>query len=299
MRAYSTKMFKKIILLLTIAFISSAAFSVEKVAVSLDKEAAFVGDIINFKVTAELPLNAQISANQKMSFDNFDIREYDIKRLSDNPNVYVINFKIAAYKTGILEINRVSIFYLNPDGTGNLFYTPEAKVEIKSVLGDDPNPDIKDIKPLLKLSIKFLYVFFMIIAFAAAGVFAFFLYKNIMVVRKLKEIAAIDPRAKALNDLDELYVSGTIEKAGVKIFYYKMSEILRSYVSKQYKFDALEMTTSEFFDKMKTMLPLEININEFKTYLKVFNLARYAGFKPDKTEVENNFKYTKNLLEKL
>jgi hypothetical protein len=60
-----------------------------------------------------------------------------------------------------------------------------------------------------------------------------------------------------------------------------MSEILRTYISKKYKFDAMEMTTLEFFEKTKEFLPVEININEFKNYLKVFNLARYADFTPN------------------
>lgn len=280
-------------------FICPFAFAAEKASVSLSGETAFVGDIIDFKITAQLPPDAQISAGQKVTFENFDIIGYGIERVSENPNIYELNFKIAAYKTGVLDIEPVSVSYINADGSDNLFFTPEAKVEIKSVLGGQQNQDIKDIKPLVKLGIKPLYVFLMILAAAIAGILIFFLYRSISASIKIAPAAVIDPRTQALDALNGLYVSGEPEKSGVKIFYYRMSEILRGYVSKQYGFDALEMTTAEFFDKMKPLLPQEININEFKNYLKVFNLARYAGFKPEKAEVEGNFNYTKNLLEKL
>jgi hypothetical protein len=42
-----------------------------------------------------------------------------------------------------------------------------------------------------------------------------------------------------------------------------------------------------------------MNINEFKNYLKMFNLTRYADFTPDKIETENNYNFTKKLLELL
>ena len=61
----------------------------------------------------------------------------------------------------------------------------------------------------------------------------------------------------------------------------------------------MEMTTSEFFDKTKPIMPKEINVNEFKNYLKVFNLARYADFTPDEIERESNYNFTKKLLELL
>jgi hypothetical protein len=59
------------------------------------------------------------------------------------------------------------------------------------------------------------------------------------------------------------------------------------------------MTTSEFFKKMKPLLPSTINALDFKKYLSVFNLARYASFTPSQTEIKNSYDFTKNLLARL
>jgi hypothetical protein len=63
-------------------------------------------------------------------------------------------------------------------------------------------------------------------------------------IKKSKQFE-IDPKIKALSALNDLYKD--IDSVSAKIFYYKMSEILRTYASKQYNFNAMEMTTSEFF----------------------------------------------------
>jgi hypothetical protein len=170
-------------------------------------------------------------------------------------------------------------------------------IEVLSTIGNHTTQDIKDIKPLKKLNVRPLYI--ALITFALASFF-------VCVVRTLKTIKnqtkeqpqiELDPKIKASNDLENLYKNKNA--AGIKPFYYGMSEILRIYVSKKYNFDAMEMTTAEFFGKMKTFLPQNININEFKNYLKTFNLARYADFKPTDIEIENNYAFTKKLLESL
>jgi cyanate lyase len=161
--------------------------------------------------------------------------------------------------------------------------------------------NIKDIKPLQKLKIKTVYAVLIGIVITAILIIAALLLKDITKKKKDAAIAAavLTPQEKALKSLNELYEAYKNESVAVKPFYYKMSEILRTYASEKYAFNALEMTTSEFFGAVKKNMPESVNVNEFKNYLKVFSLARYAGFKPSDIEIENNFKYTKNLLELL
>ncbi|MDR0822174.1 MAG: hypothetical protein LBN20_00125, partial [Endomicrobium sp.] len=115
--------------------------------------------------------------------------------------------------------------------------------------------------------------------------------------KKAKE-PILDLKTISLNALSELYYSSS-KDTEPSIFYYRMSEILRNYISKEYDFDAMEMTPSEFFEAVKKIIPETININELKNYLKLFTLAQYAAFKPSDKENENSFNYTKELLEKL
>jgi hypothetical protein len=270
-------------------------YAQENVTVSLSKDRAYIGDILEITIKAELPKNAQISATQNFEFDDFEILKLDVKHLSTTDNVYELKFDISAYKTGILAIKPLTVFYINSDGTNKLFFTPEKSVEVQSLIPADKNTDIKDIKSLKKLKMSSFFIILIIIVLLLIIIMTVYTAKNIKEEIKKSKIVPLDERSKSLNSLNDLYQNRT--NLTTRNFYYKMSEILRTYVSKQYKFDAMEMTTSEFFEKAKEFLPVEINLNDFKNYLKVFNLARYADFTPTEKEIEENYVFTKKLLE--
>jgi hypothetical protein len=270
-------------------------YAQEIVTVSLNKDKAYVGDVVKFVVKAELPKNAQISVVQNFKLDDFEILKTDIKRLPSDNNNYELKFEISAYKTGHLTIKPLTVFYINPDGTNNLFFTPEKSIEIQSLIADHKSADIKDIKSLKKLKIKDSFIVLIVVVLFVIVMLAIYIGKDIRKEKEKAKIIVLDERTSSLNNLNDLYQNRT--NLTTRDFYYKMSEILRAYISKQYKFDAMEMTTSEFFEKTKEFLPAEINVNEFKNYLKVFNLARYANFTPNEKEIEDNYVFTKKLLE--
>ncbi|MDR0978030.1 MAG: hypothetical protein LBL71_03220 [Endomicrobium sp.] len=267
----------------------------EIVSASLSKDKAYIGDKIEFIVKAELPENSQISAAQNFKFENFEILSVCIEHLPGGNSIYELKFYISAYKTGHLVINPLTVFYINSDGTNNLFFTPEKSVDIQSLVAADGNTSIKDIKPLKKLKIKFFFICAGIAGFMLLMILGVSILKYVRKERKKFNMVVIDDKTAALIDLDALYKNRT--HTPVRNFYYKMSEILRRYISKKYKFDAMDMTTYEFFEKTKDLLPDSTNITEFKNYLKVFNLARYACFMPDEKEIEFDYVFTRKLLE--
>jgi hypothetical protein len=204
----------------------------------------------------------------------------------------MLNFKLLSIKTGNITIDSVPVFFINPDGTNNLFFTPKQNIVVKSVLGINSNQDIKDIKALRKIKLKTLHLL-LILLLAMLTIVVGYLFVFSWIRRPRNII--IDPKAKALNDLILLY--NNRHNVDIKEFYYKMSEILRTYISEKYNFYALEMTTSEFFKKTKPLLPNNINVIEFKKYLTVFSLAKYASFTPSEAEIKKNYNFTKTILE--
>jgi hypothetical protein len=270
-------------------------YAKEVVTVSLSKDKAYVGDIVEFVVKADLPKNSQISAVQNFRLDDFEILSTNIKRLTSDNSSYELKFKIFSYKIGNLTIKPLTVFYINPDGTNNLFFTPEKSIDIQSLIADPKSADIKDIKSLKELKIKVGFIVLIVIVLFFIVMLAIYIGKDIKKEIKKSKIIVLDERTLASNNLNDLYQNRT--NLTSRDFYYKMSGVLRTYISKQYKFDAMEMTTSEFFEKTKEFLPAEVNVNEFKNYLKVFDLARYADFTPNEKEIKDNYIFTKKLLE--
>ncbi|MDR1196561.1 MAG: hypothetical protein LBL00_08835, partial [Endomicrobium sp.] len=224
-------LFKRFPIFLFILFLSCAnlfaAVLEPVVSASLDKDEARIGDIIKFAIKAELPENAYIAVNKEIIFENFDTVKFSAKHISQEPNVYLITFDIAAYKTGNLRIEPAGITYINSSGSKRMFFTPESQVIINSALTGGQQ-DIKDIKPLKKLSVKPINAAGIIFLIILMCVLAYFVIKDAVQKTHKKEIV-VDPQTEALNLLDGL--SEFIRNGEAKIFYYKAAEILRRYIS--------------------------------------------------------------------
>lgn len=295
---------KRKLLLLSLIFVLSAflfcrgvfAVSEPTVSVSLDNESARVGDIIKFTVKAELPENAYIAVNKKILFNNFDTLNMSVERLSRQSNTYLIIFDLAAFKTGSLEIESVGISYITDSGAKKMFFTPSAKVNIESVLPSGQT-EIKDIKPVKKIGIKTKY---------AAGIIGLatiilILFFSIIKERaaKPKEQISADPKTEALSKLELLYESDAVKNGDARLFYYQAAEILRSYISVKYLFNAMEMTSSELLKELDNIDSVSMTKKEIRQYLDIFDLARYAGFKASQQNMAESLKKTKEFIEKL
>ena len=60
------------------------------------------------------------------------------------------------------------------------------------------------------------------------------------------------PDAVAIEKLTALRAAGNFSADGYRPFYFALTEIVREYLGARYGFDALEMTTTEVLDELKT-----------------------------------------------
>lgn len=267
------------------------------VSSSLDKNTVHVGDVIRYKIKAELPDNAYLLPGKNIVFKDFDTLNISVAHISERPNVYEIDFEIAAYATGSFEIEPVGLYYMDENGKKKMFFTPAANVFVESVLGGG-RKDIMDIKPIKKAGINKKNIVFALLFFLSAAVLMFFTAKDIS-GKRIKKCAQADPRMLALFELDGLLKSEAFKSANSRLFYYKAAEILRRYISYKCGFNAMEMTSAELLKKFGTENFVSMTKNELKDYFHIFDLARYAGLKAGSREMSASLEKTKEFVTKL
>lgn len=268
-----------------------------RVSSSLDKNAVHVGDVIHYKIKAELPENAYFLPEKNIVFKDFDTLNISAAHISERPNVYEIDFEIAAYSAGSFEIEPVGLSYVDKDGKRKMFFTPAANVFIESVLSAGQK-DIMDIKPIKKAGMNKKNAALALLFFLLAAVFMFFTARDIS-GKRVKKRAQSDPRLQALFELDELLKSGSFKSGNSRLFYYKAAEILRRYISCKCGFNAMEMTSAELLGKFEAEGFVSMTKNELKDYFHIFDLARYAGLKAGEREMSASLEKTKEFVTKL
>lgn len=113
-------------------------------------------------------------------------------------------------------------------------------------LVDSPMPVFKSLTELVQENIWWILCIFII--FILCGLFYFFKKKKSKEVISNQAPVPVDPFTEAIQQLDKL--ESTSPRPAAKPFIFRLSEILRLYVEKQFNLPALECTGEEFIRKV-------------------------------------------------
>ena len=115
-----------------------------------------------------------------------------------------------------------------------------------TVLVDSPIPVFKSLGQLAKENIWGILI---VLIFLLSTLLLYLYKKKIHPIEEAKETEPeIDPFTEALKQFNELSTSAPLPKA--KPFVFKLSEILRLYVERQFKLPAMEKTGEEFIQEV-------------------------------------------------
>lgn len=176
--------------------------------------------------------------------------------------------------------------------------TPNAN-QPKMASGEASKPetmtDIYDIKPLETAgvdSMLFVWIAAGVIIIALLIFLVVFLWKR----RKRKQAKAappIPPEKAALTALNRIDL--LIEK-DPKQFYFKLSEILRTYLHARFDLDALEMTTEELAPQI-AVLNLDKQLkNDLKALFYNSDPVKFAGQAADRQKMQTDYRFAQDFV---
>ena len=85
------------------------------------------------------------------------------------------------------------------------------------------------------------------------------------------------------------------QKGNIKEYHSKVSEIIRRYTENRFKFIALELTTDEILEELKSMLS-DKQLSDIKVLLQRADLAKFAKNKPIDTENKESMILAKQFI---
>lgn len=90
----------------------------------------------------------------------------------------------------------------------------------------------------------------------------------------------IDPHIIALEALKQLDNEKLWQKGSVKLYFIRLSDIVRTYIERRFAFIAMEMTTDEIISTLLEIKLSENLINDLKKTLFIADLAKFAKYSP-------------------
>jgi hypothetical protein len=259
-----------------------------RVKAEVDKAFLTIGDPVTYTVTVEhAPDIRVLSSIPAPSSDFLEIKKVeDIDKKQKKTAVTGRKFTLTSYRLGEFILDPVTVRYQKEGQPEKSILTNKLYLTVKSVAGGEAQEDIRDVKTVVPYKLrmgKFLWTL-LVLGLLAGG---YFLYRAL---RKQKNVfqpgpPPLTPEEEALLHLGELFESDLLKRGFIKMYYLRLSEILRVYFEKRYNIQAVESTTIEILRALRPQ-HLEAGLYQKIQYvLEASDLAKFAKWVPAPSEI--------------
>ena len=296
-----------LLVLLTLAsmFSIGAAQSVT-VDVKADSSAIAMGNWFRYSLDVKHPASTIVAMPQlKDSIGKFTIvREESliVSRSGDTLTEHK-EFFLSAYEPGQLTIPAIEFAYRNgTDTTRQSVFSNQIGITVTGVEVDTAQ-GIKDVKEPLRLPLtwKEISLYSGIALLLAAIVYAAYYFRKKFKKNPREIEIIVPPRAAHLLAFEKLQVleeQRLWQQGEVKAFYSAATEIVREYFERRYEILALEMTTDEVIDQLRTKSDDTGTLRDIAVLLSDADLVKFAKHVPIPSECESVIPAARDIIDR-
>lgn len=296
---------KKVISILVLIYLALPGVSGQEVTVksAFDTSRIYLGDQINYTITVEKPVSFMllIPVFKDTLFKKIEILRgpsSDTSILKDGRIRITQKYLVTSFDSGFYQVPPVYA-ELRTESTIKRFYSDYSPLEVLRVKITPPDTASKifDIVAPYKAPLtpgEILPWLLLAVVVAAA---AWYLWRLIRKLRRPKEIAEEevypDPaHIIAFRELEILKEEQLWQKGEIKIYYTRLSEILRQYLENRFRISSLELTTVETLNELlEAGLKEDESFRKLRTVLTGADLVKFAKYKPEPPENNLHFDY--------
>ena len=261
-----------------------------------DSSEYVVGDYIHYSLEIKYSKGITVTIPSiKDSISNLEfIKEEPLIREESDSEIYELRkYIFSRYDSSDVWIPTYNIAYTT-DGT-NVQYAKVNPVNILvKTVEVDSQSDIKDVKAPIRIPLDLLTIIIIILVLILVALLSYFgyrYYKKKHTPEPQKEIKiTVLPYQKALANLHELEDKKLWQQGMIKEYHTEVTGIIRDYFEERFHFQALEMTTPEIMDSIKSRdVKIEV-ITKTEEFLANADMVKFAKFQPMPTVNEEMMK---------
>ena len=291
------KLILSIYLLISIISVFSQAVNVTS---SFDTSKIYIGDQVKFKITVDQPagLKLNLPFYKDTLCKNIEIISGPVfDSLKTGGRIKISEkYLITSFDSGLYQVPPVFAEMKNENGLKR-FYSDYSRLEVMrvKVTPADTTAKIYDIIKPYRAPVTVGEMLPWILLAAILGILAWAILKFIRKFKKSDTGAeiVINPEPAhviAFREMEKLREEQLWQKGAIKIYYTRLTEILRQYLENRFRVFSLELTTDETLDSLlKTGFKKDGSYKLLKTVLTGADLVKFAKHIPEPTENESQY----------
>ncbi len=296
---------KILILFLFLAGLNSLYAQSVSVEASTDTTDYLVGDYIYYqlKITHDKSVDIKIPPLEKNLGSLVFLKELPTEKFeTDNEITEVHRYILSGYDSVSINIPQIEIEYFEQGGgEPKTVKSNPVKISIHT-LDVDPNKEIKDIKPPIKIEISWLLYLLILVLILLAILIAYYIYTKYYKKQQPQQITEeevkLTPYKLALKQLHELEEKKLWQQGKVKEYHSELTGIVRRYFEERYHFPAMEMTSSEIMKVINRVMDSPPVIKITEEFFRNADLVKFAKFIPMPSINEEMMKQAYMIIER-
>lgn len=258
---------------------------------------AQIGEPFNVEVMITHEKAQRIDLRTPGDLGDFDLVESQRQRIDGaDSSTTTFALKLSAFVLGKQKTPDFT-FDVVDEGALSSFAVPGAEIEILSALPEDvakTGAGLFDIRPPEEVPVRTWRLLYALGGLLAAGALGFALYRYLkrprpIAVAPQKPAEPLHVRTLAL--LDALRTEDLPGKGRSQEFYFRLSESLRGYLGERYSFEAMESTSSELLDTLRTLHTPGLPMKELTGFALDSDLAKFAKALPTPDECKASLEF--------
>ena len=274
------------------------------VAAYADTTDYLVGDFINYEIEVVTRKNIEvISPSLPDTLAQLDLiaREEPISTEDEKSKTTIYKFIFAGYDSVQAVIPPMTVKYRTVDDTSfKKIITDSIVVHIHTVPVSTAE-EIKDVKSPITIPYNWMWLLLWIaiaIFIIIAGYYSYKKYKQKKLEQPVeKKIIIIPPHVKALAALENLESEQLWQKGFIKDYHSRITEIIRNYFEERFDLPAMELTTTETIQHLKSIKEKDIILEITYNFLSNADLVKFAKFQPLETVNEEMMKQAREIIQ--
>jgi len=260
---------------------------------NVDKLRALMGEHIKYTLTVSRKEGISVEMPALgANLGNFDIKDYNISKPEEKDGMVIEKhvYIIVSFELGKSEIPSFNIKYKSDGEKEKVIPTEKIMVDIVSTPKKEMK-DIIDVKAPIEKQFEWgaikrsLLITFVLICIILLGLF---IYKKL--TKKADEQKNIEPDISpeewALSLIERLEDSSMLADGRVKDYYDFLSDVIRRFFERLHGVELMELTTSEFKEKLGPLLSKTDQEGGLNSFLDDCDMVKFADDKPEEAEVK-------------
>jgi len=274
------------------------------VAAYADTTDYLVGDFINYEIEVVTRKNIEvISPSFPDTLSQLELikREEPITTEDEKSKTTIYKFIFAGYDSVRAVIPPVDVKYRTEKDTSFKKIATDSVVVNVHTVPVSTAEEIKDVKSPITIQYDWKWLLLwagIALLIIVAGYFAYKKYKQKKLEQPVeKKIIIIPPHVKALTALEKLDNEHLWQKGFIKDYHSRITEIIRNYFEERFDLPAMELTTTETIQHLKSIKEKDIILDITYNFLSNADLVKFAKFQPFESVNEEMMKQAKEIIQ--